>query len=123
MSHKLGKMLAPDGCLGANGAMGIYLYEGDDELPLGRKDDEFKTSCIVETTLGDRRFGTHVYAGLMLLLGQLIDADTMDEGAVEKLTGNFPAARCEEFCDLGPLGFVMKNEENPVCVVNISVYI
>ncbi len=44
-----------------NAAVGYYMYTGPEEVPLG---PEIPTACIVERTLGDRRFGTHVLAGL-----------------------------------------------------------
>ena len=86
MGSRLAARMAPLGIPGANDAMGYYIYAAPN-LPLG---PAFEPACIVEKTLGDRRFGTHVLAGIELLLDRLIDADAID---AEKLLTLFPAAR------------------------------
>lgn len=48
--------------------------------------------CIVESTLGDRRLGTHVLSGILLLLPELLDSKAL---AVEELASYFPLARRE----------------------------
>ncbi len=40
--------------LGTNGAIGLALYDGAEQMPLG---PHFPTACIIESTLGDRRLG------------------------------------------------------------------
>lgn len=47
-------------------------------------------SCIVERTLGDRRLGSHVLAGLELLFPLILNASAIDEAAI---LSAFPAAR------------------------------
>mmetsp|Transcript_11981 Transcript_11981/g.17965 ORF Transcript_11981/g.17965 Transcript_11981/m.17965 type:complete len:588 (-) Transcript_11981:214-1977(-) len=88
MSSKLESILGPQGIPAANPeALGWFEYTADPERPLG---SQFPTACIVERTRGDRRLGTHLLAGLALLLDQLIDAKYLD---VEALLGAFPVAR------------------------------
>jgi hypothetical protein len=55
--------------------------------PLG---DVCVPACIVERTFGDRRLGTHVLAGLELLLPSLIDAEQVN---IEELKALFPTIR------------------------------
>jgi hypothetical protein len=47
-------------------------------------------ACIVERTIGDRRLGSHVLAGLELLLPLIVDASSIDAAAV---LSAFPSAR------------------------------
>ena len=47
-------------------------------------------SCIVERTLGDRRLGSHVLAGLDLLYPLILNTSAIDEAAI---LSAFPAAR------------------------------
>ena len=65
---------------------GYYVYDAPNQ-PLGAA---FPPACIVETTLGDRRFGTHVLAGIELLLDRLLDDSAID---VPALLALFPEAR------------------------------
>jgi hypothetical protein len=73
--------------LGANIAVGMYLYTDTVQLPLG---EAHPTACIVERTLGDRRLGSHVLSGLKILLPMLIRDD---ESSREALAALFPNAR------------------------------
>ena len=86
MGSRLDAHMAPLGIPGANGAMGYYMYDAPNQ-PLG---PAFAPACIVETTLGDRRFGTHVLAGIELLLDRLLDDSAID---VPALLAKFPEAR------------------------------
>ena len=54
------------------GIEGHYVYTGEKELPLGLSNPDFQTACIVQKTRGDRRFGTHVLAGITLLLDSFL---------------------------------------------------
>ena len=61
--------------------------------PLGTTNPEVRPACIVERTRGDRRLGSHVLAGLELLLPLLIDptALTTDKVRVRLLSSSSPA--------------------------------
>lgn len=87
MSARLSSALAAHSSLCANGAAALVLYGGAAQLPLGTA---VPTACIVATTLGDRRLGTHVLAGLELLLPRLLDAALVDTAALGRA---FPPAR------------------------------
>ena len=91
-SSELPKQMDQHNTYGTNGSMGYYTYEGADELPLGLSNKEFQPACIVETTRGDRRMGTHVIAGLTLLLPQLLDETKLNEDLLIDL---FPDERKE----------------------------
>ena len=71
MTATTAQALGPRGIPGANISCGIYTY-GEPNRPLGDGPD-FEPACIVERTLGDRRFGTHVLAGLELIMPLFID--------------------------------------------------
>ena len=90
-SSKLAKEMDQHNIYGANGSMGYYEYGGKDQLPLGLENKEFQTACIIETTRGDRRFGTHVIAGLTLLLSELLDDSKL--GNMDELLDLFPNER------------------------------
>ena len=90
-SSELAKEMDQHNVYGANGSMGYYKYGGKEELPLGLENEEFQTACIVETTRGDRRFGTHVLAGLTLLLNELVDENKL--GSMDDLLNLFPNER------------------------------
>ena len=91
-STELARNMDQHNVYGTNGSMGYYVYGGSEELPLGLSSKEFQTACIVETTRGDRRFGTHVLAGLTLLLPDLIDEAKLNENVLLTL---FPSERKE----------------------------
>eukprot|EP00286_Rhodomonas_abbreviata_P029820 CAMPEP_0181292106 /NCGR_PEP_ID=MMETSP1101-20121128/2328_1 /TAXON_ID=46948 /ORGANISM="Rhodomonas abbreviata, Strain Caron Lab Isolate" /LENGTH=565 /DNA_ID=CAMNT_0023396551 /DNA_START=135 /DNA_END=1832 /DNA_ORIENTATION=- len=63
--------------------------------PLDLLGPERPLACIVEVTRGDRRLGTHVLAGLQLLLPALVTAAELPAAAARKgsSTGWFPPAR------------------------------
>lgn len=71
----------------ANSSVGYMKYSDPSQLPCGAS---VPTTCILEKTIGDRRFGTHVLAGLELLLPYLIAEDCMSE---ENLLSFFPSRR------------------------------
>ena len=77
-----------DRCRGTscNRAMGLYRY-GDLHQPLG---PAAAPCCIVEETLGDRRLGTHVLAGIEILLPLIVDIEQLD---VKALEAAFPPRR------------------------------
>jgi len=87
MADRVARALAARGAAGANGAVAFARYAAPAELPLGPR---FETACIVESTLGDRRLGTHVLAGLEALLPSLLCGAA---GAAAALAGVFPPAR------------------------------
>eukprot|EP00929_Paragymnodinium_shiwhaense_P082209 TRINITY_DN43257_c0_g1_i1.p1 TRINITY_DN43257_c0_g1~~TRINITY_DN43257_c0_g1_i1.p1 ORF type:complete len:590 (+),score=114.02 TRINITY_DN43257_c0_g1_i1:85-1770(+) len=82
----LAKSLEPQGILGCNEPLGYYMYDAPNQ-PLG---PEFPPACIVERTFGDRRFGTHLLAGIELLMDRLLDVSALNLQAMKQL---FPAAR------------------------------
>ena len=75
----------------ANIALGRFLYSAPN-APFGDKEPNLRPACVVHQTLGDRRLGTHVLAGLHLLLPCLLDAACLSSGA-DELRGAFPAMR------------------------------
>jgi len=86
MTDRLIRALNPRGIVSANIPVGYMLY-GPEFCPFG---PEIQTSCVVEETRGDRRFGTHVLAGLELLLPQLLDEARLDH---TDLMAAFPTTR------------------------------
>ena len=86
----LSQALEPHGILSANIPMGYYLYDDERQHPIPLTSEHFQPACIVEKTRGDRRLGTHILAGISLLLNELIDYDQIDS---EKLLSCFPATR------------------------------
>jgi hypothetical protein len=96
-STALAQQMDQHNVYGTNGSMGYYTYSGKNELPLGLENKEFQTACIVETTRGDRRFGTHVLAGLTLLLTELMDDTVLMENQenIDHLMELFPSERKE----------------------------
>lgn len=74
---------------GANSPLGMFFYEHPN-APLGGEGTDFQPVCIVEKTLGDRRLGSHVLAGIELLLPALLDEDSIDVGEILK---SFPTNR------------------------------
>eukprot|EP00977_Amphora_coffeiformis_P028332 scaffold34930_cov191-Amphora_coffeaeformis.AAC.6 len=72
----------------ANRPLGYHLYSNDTpQQPLGPK---YSTACIVEETIGDRRLGARVLAGLDLILPLLLNDDVL---SLAKLLHVFPAGR------------------------------
>ena len=71
MCARVAAALAPADSLCANGAVGFARYRDAAQLPFG---DRVPTACIIETTIGDRRLGTHVLAGFDLTLDRLLNA-------------------------------------------------
>lgn len=62
-------------------------YSAAAQLPLG---PSVPVACIVERTLGDRRLGSHVLAGLELLFPLILNASAVDTAAV---LSAFPASQ------------------------------
>lgn len=83
MTARLAAAMEPHGVMGANIAMGAYEY-GAPNQPFGP--DVSVPACIVEGTLGDRRLGTHVIAGLELLMPILVNDQASN---LEQLVGLF----------------------------------
>lgn len=87
MTAELAKTMEPKGMLGANVAMGAYVYDAPNQ-PFGP--DVSVPACIVQQTHGDRRLGTHVMAGIELILPLLLDTAVL---RTDTLLDSFPAAR------------------------------
>jgi len=86
MVSLLKSKLDQEGIVSCNSAMGYYIYDKPNQ-PLG---PSFPPACIVQETFGDRRFGTHVMAGIEMLFPLLVDESAID---VPSLLACFPAAR------------------------------
>ena len=86
MTSKVAASLGPLGITACNKPLGIFEYSAPHQ-PLGAA---MPPCCIVMETRGDRRLGTHVLAGLAMLLPQLIDLDAVD---MPTLMNTFPAHR------------------------------
>ena len=76
MTSKLGAELSGE-AVAANGALGCFVY-GPPNQPLGDEPAaggagvSVVPTCIVQRTLGDRRLGSHLLAGLSVLLPQFV---------------------------------------------------
>ena len=57
-----------------NTSVAMSVYSGHAETPLG---PQFPSACIVQKTLGDRRLGSHVFAGLEILMPVLINQEAV----------------------------------------------
>jgi hypothetical protein len=79
--------LLPSFAISANSSLGFMEYSDPEYLPCG---PSVQTTCILETTIGDRRFGTHVLAGIELLLPFLIPEDIISTDSLLQL---FPIDR------------------------------
>eukprot|EP00658_Telonema_sp_P-2_P021113 TRINITY_DN1838_c0_g2_i1.p1 TRINITY_DN1838_c0_g2~~TRINITY_DN1838_c0_g2_i1.p1 ORF type:complete len:574 (-),score=138.39 TRINITY_DN1838_c0_g2_i1:231-1952(-) len=90
MTARLAAAMEPLGILGGNISMGAYEY-GPPNQPFGPEDSV--PACIVEGTRGDRRLGTHVFAGLEILMDRLLDTEAV---GVEELAKKFPEVRRHE---------------------------
>jgi hypothetical protein len=87
MTAKLNSSLEAHGIVSANSSAAYTLYDpslGPLSLP------DARPTCVIEATLGDRRLGTHVLAGLELLLPSLLTAEMID---VDRLVAAFPKNR------------------------------
>jgi hypothetical protein len=78
-------------------------YTAAAQLPLG---PSVPVTCIVERTLGDRRLGSHVLAGLELLFPLILNASAVDTAAVlaafpgpRPRDGDAPVPTTEFFAD------------------------
>lgn len=89
MAAHLASSMQSQGVLGANEAMGIYMYDAPNQ-PLGPSVSV--PACIIEKTLGDRRLGTHVMAGMEIILPMLVDASVLVK---DEMSSYFPPARRE----------------------------
>lgn len=87
MADRVASALAAVNSCGANKALGYMLYADHEHLPLGK---QFPTACILEETLGDRRLGTHVLAGLDVILPILFSPTAIN---LEALSAVFPVNR------------------------------
>jgi hypothetical protein len=70
MTANLQAHMEAAGCVSVNTPVALSEYSGAAQLPLGAA---VATASVIERTLGDRRFGTHVLAGLEVLLPLLCD--------------------------------------------------
>lgn len=70
MQHQLVPYMNSNNLVCCNMPIAMMLYESPEQLPLGCT---FPTACIVSKTIGDRRFGSHVMAGLEIILPLLIN--------------------------------------------------
>eukprot|EP00930_Biecheleria_cincta_P047396 TRINITY_DN32849_c0_g1_i1.p1 TRINITY_DN32849_c0_g1~~TRINITY_DN32849_c0_g1_i1.p1 ORF type:complete len:627 (+),score=110.64 TRINITY_DN32849_c0_g1_i1:53-1933(+) len=87
MAAQLASSMQPRGMLGANEAMGIYMYDAPNQ-PFGPSVSV--PACIIEKTLGDRRLGTHVMAGMEIILPLLVDTSALVK---DQIAAHFPPAR------------------------------
>jgi hypothetical protein len=87
MTALLADALREEGVECCNNSVAMFLYDSKELLPLG---PQYPTACVVTRTLGDRRFGSHVLAGLMILLPLLIDDGAL---CAADLLSAFPANR------------------------------
>jgi len=91
MCARVAAALAPADSLCANGAVAFARYQGAAQLPFGER---VPTACVIETTLGDRRLGTHVLAGFDLAWDRLLSAAAAPgEGEACPFDAAFPPAR------------------------------
>ena len=91
-TERLRGRLEPQGLVCANRPLGRYLYDHPN-APFGLT-RSLRPVCIVMATEGDRRLGTHVLAGLALLLPKLLRCEErMQSGGAEHPS---------EPCSLGP---------------------
>jgi len=86
MTSQLSRALEPMGIVSANAAVAYSLYE---EQPFPSIPDA-QPACVIEKTVGDRRLGTHVLAGLEILLPTLISEADIN---ADKLLAAFPEKR------------------------------
>ena len=91
MTARLSASLEGKRVPGCNQAMGFYVY-AEPHCPFGSANPELVPACIVEQTRGDRRLGSHVFAGIELLLPALLDVHALGPAYLEAL---FPFARRE----------------------------
>ena len=96
--------------ISANGSIGLCHYMQPSEALLG-VEQTVRPVCILERTMGDRRFGTHVLAGIELILPLLIRMEDLD---VHKLQAAFPPNRPRE--DKPPSG-----DETPLSLLSSIV--
>jgi len=90
MTALLNEKLTPLGIMGCNTALGMYLYSPPN-CPLGGGAiSDLRPACIVEATKGDRRLGSHVLAGMELLLPLLVNEAALTE---DELLAMFPPHR------------------------------
>lgn len=89
MTSRLASRLGSAGIPACNEARGMFVY-GPKLCTLGTKNPELNPVCIVEATSGDRRLGTHLLAGIELILPLLVSTEHVEPRAIAAL---FPAAR------------------------------
>lgn len=86
MTAHIDSLAKSEGCVACNEPIAVAYYE---EEPLG---PEFPIACAIERTRGDRRLGSHVLAGLQLMLPLLVRCgdSAFDEQALMRA---FPSTR------------------------------
>jgi len=81
MTRKISEVLQESVCMIAgNEPVCFYEYETPSHLP-----DNAKLFCNVYETLGDKRLGDHLLAGMELFLPLLLDSVVEDESAIDRL--------------------------------------
>lgn len=76
----------------ANESIGLSLYSHPSEALFGT-DSTLRPVCIIETTIGDRRFGSHVLAGIELIMPFFLNEDSIN---ISELEAVFPPNRPRE---------------------------
>ncbi len=59
-----------------NTSVAMSLYGSPEQNVMGA---QFPTACIVQKTIGDRRLGSHVFAGLEILMPLLVNEEAVDK--------------------------------------------
>jgi len=108
MTARLDQLLSPCGILSCNKSIGLSLYDAPNQ-PFGNGID-FIPACVVEKTIGDRRFGTHVLAGIELILPYLIDFSAITAGSILSVIPPF-RPRSEIRSDDGELASISTTAE------------
>ena len=92
--------LQSHGIVSANEAVGLSHYTHPSEALFGTQ-PLVQPVCILETTKGDRRLGSHVLAGLELILPLLLDVKALN---IAKLQSTFPPNRPRDYPSLEGAG-------------------
>ena len=99
VAQELTRALSASGCICGNIPVALWRY-GAEVSPFGES-ELLATACAVERTLGDRRLGTHVLAGLQLLLPHLT---ALSSSAGEASGGEVPPGLLALFPTCRPSG-------------------
>ena len=74
MSSRLDPVMRSFGIPLCNTSVAMSLYSSAAHNAMG---PEFPTACIVQRTIGDRRLGSHVFAGLEILMPVFINQESV----------------------------------------------